>query len=129
MTANRSTYDTRYKTLIKLGRSIVWTSIPLYALQYPMHRMLVFYNTAQNQKGMKIILNISSALLKIRDHAEPLTLHSLFHSSSQRKHRCQSGYYKCNKFLCRIETGIMHSSTSMFSFQGTKMYLPNPQPL
>lgn len=47
-----------------------WTSGSLYALCYPMHRMLVFYNGAQNQKGVKMILNISLALLKSRDHAE-----------------------------------------------------------
>lgn len=98
----RTTHDTTYKTLIKLGRSIVWTSIPLYAPRYPMHRMLAFYNKVQNRKGMKMILNISLALLKSRDHTEPLTLHSLFHPSSHWKHECQSGYYEHNKFLCRI---------------------------
>lgn len=78
--SNRSVYDTTCKTLTEFGRSTVWT---LYTVWYPMHRMLAFCNKAQNQQGIKMILNISLALLKSRDDGEALTLHSLFYPSSQ----------------------------------------------
>lgn len=62
------------------------------------------------KKVMKMMLNISLALLKSRDHAEPLKLHSLFHPSSHCKRRCQSDYCKHNKILHRISTDTGHSS-------------------
>lgn len=59
------------------------TSISLHAPQCAMHSMLAFCSKAQHQKGLKMMLNISLALLKSTDHAEPLKLHSLFYPSSQ----------------------------------------------
>lgn len=85
------------------------TSISLHAPQCAMHSMLAFCSKAQHQKGLKMMLNISLALLKSTDHAEPLKLHSLFYPSSQWKYKCQSDYYKHNKILHRISTDIGHS--------------------